>query len=135
MTDYAKKEQKILNKIEDTFGKLDTTLDKLEESEDTKVKHFVEQEKAIHEIKKIISEGKKLNKNEQNAIDDVAYEVDAWMDSEESLVGKISKYFDELDKTLSNISDDDNHVKRYIEQKKVLHEVKEIAKSVDKLVD
>ena len=135
MTDYAKKEQKILNKIQEATEKLDTTLDKVEESEETKVKHFIEQEKAIHEIKKIISDGKKLYKNEQNAVEDAAYEVSDWMDNEDSLVGNISNRFDKLDKTLSNISDDDNRVKSYIEQKKVLHEVKEIAKSVDKLLD
>ena len=53
MTNYSKKEFKTLGKIEHTIIKLDETLGKMEDT-DSKIKHFFEQEKAIHEIKKTL---------------------------------------------------------------------------------
>lgn len=134
MTDYAKKEQKILNKIGDLIDQLDVTLDKLDEDKDSKVKHFFEQEKAIHEIKQIMRAGRKIEENKEEAIDEAAYEVTDWMENEESLLGEIERHFNKLTETLDHLTVDDNKVKSYVEQKKVIHEVKKITDSVDKLV-
>ena len=63
MTDYVAKEVKLLNKIADRISILDGVLDKMEDT-DSKVKHFMEQEKALHEIRAIIREENKIGKEE-----------------------------------------------------------------------
>lgn len=132
MTDYAKKEAKLLEKIGKEMDKLEVTLEKMEDT-DSKVKHYVEQEKALHEVKSIIRKEAKIERNEEKAVDKAAAKVDSWLDHQDSLVSGIWKEIDKLDNTLGNISDDDNKVKAYMEQKKAIHEIKKIVKKADKL--
>ena len=58
MTDVAAREEKLIREIEKEMDKLDQTLAKMDET-DSKIKHFIEQEKALHEIREIV---KKVNK-------------------------------------------------------------------------
>lgn len=69
MTNYEKKEEKALDKIAKEIIKLDTTLDKLDES-DNRVKAWVEHKKAVHEIKNILHEANKYDE----------YKEEDWMD-------------------------------------------------------
>ena len=55
------------------------------------------------------------------------------LEREESLINGINKEVEKLDKTLSKIDGDENRVKSYYEQKKALHENREIVKKVNKL--
>ena len=57
MTNYNKKEQHCLTKIYSTIQKLDETLLKIDESTNS-LSYFLEQEKAIHEIKVILRQAK-----------------------------------------------------------------------------
>jgi len=65
MADHEKKILKALLEIEKTIEKLDETLCKLDDADGKKVKHFVEQEKAIHEIKKILRAVDRIDKYEE----------------------------------------------------------------------
>ncbi|MHC5250627.1 hypothetical protein [Enterococcus sp. LJL90] len=77
MTDYEKKEDKVLANIADTVVKLDTELDKLDalnEDKDKKheIKKWYAERKALHEIKHILHEvGKyaKYDEDEMKKID------------------------------------------------------------------
>ena len=64
MTDLAAREEKLIREIEKEMDKLDQTLAKMDET-DSKIKHFIEQEKALHEIRTIIRKEHKLEKLEE----------------------------------------------------------------------
>lgn len=55
----TEEEIKTITDIDKEFDKLETTLEKLDDSEN-KVKSYLEQKKAIHEIKKLLKEAGKL---------------------------------------------------------------------------
>ena len=132
MTDLAAREEKLIREIEKEMDKLDQTLAKMDET-DSKIKHFIEQEKALHEIRTIIRKEHKLEKLEEK---DAQHEIDAVvneLEREESLINGINKEVEKSDKTLSKIDVDENRVKSYYEQKKALHENREIVKKVNKL--
>ena len=132
MTDLAAREEQLIREIEKEMDKLDQTLAKMDET-DSKIKHFIEQEKALHEIRTIIRKEHKLEKLEEK---DAQHEIDAVvneLEREESLINGINKEVEKLDKTLSKIDGDENRVKSYFEQKKALHEIREIVKKVNKL--
>lgn len=132
MTDYAAKEAKVLDKIGKELDKLDGSLGKMEET-DSKVKHFFEQKKALHEVKSIIRKENKIDRLEDDAAASDEQAVTGWLDEQGSLVGKINHEIDKLETTLGGISDDDNKVKSFMEQKKAIHEIKSILKTSDKL--
>ena len=134
MTDYEKKEAKLLEKISKEMDKLDDSLAKMEDT-DSKVKHFYEQEKALHEVKSIIRKENKIEKNEEKAADHEVADVEAWLGHEDSLVKGIFQEIAKLDGTLDGIDEDDNKVKSYLEQKKAIHEIKKILKKADELVE
>lgn len=132
MTDYAAKEAKVLTKIGKEMDKLDVSLSKMEDT-DSKVKHFFEQEKALHEVKSIIRKENKIDGLEDDAQASDAQAVSDWLNDQDSLVGKINQEIDKLETTLGGIGDDDNKVKSFVEQKKAIREIKEIVKASDKL--
>ena len=49
-----------------------------------------------------------------------------------STVNKIERKVDDLIGTLSNVSDDDSKIKSYVEQKKVIGDIKSIIKEFSK---
>ncbi|NLW79239.1 MAG: hypothetical protein GXY32_07505 [Ruminococcaceae bacterium] len=125
MKDYAKKEDKILDKIADTMVKLDTTLDSLD-VDDNRVQHYYEQQKAIMEIRKITRLANRLTdvEMEDAALHDNVISSDR--DSEAVLLSQIDNSFYRLDEDLGKLDESDSRVKSYIEQRKALHEVKRI---------
>ncbi|MBS0949504.1 hypothetical protein JK159_03810 [Weissella minor] len=75
MTDYTEKEAKVIDNIAKTLEQLDTNLANLESNEmDAKqhsFKEWIEERKAIHEIKHIMSEiGKYAKYDEKSALAD-----------------------------------------------------------------
>lgn len=74
MTNYEAKEDKALEKIVATLGKLDNTLSELDglDNDDKKkhaIKKWFEEKKAIHEIKKIAHEAGKYENYDENELD------------------------------------------------------------------
>lgn len=132
MTNYVKKEERILNKIMNTMDKLDGTLEKMDKT-DSKVKEYFEQKRAIHEIRVIISKAKKVARVENRAIeiaeDDVIYETE----EEFEIAKEIDNEFDKLEKNLNSYEETDNKVKSYLKQKEALHEARKILKKAEKL--
>ncbi|MBP1041044.1 hypothetical protein I6N95_08515 [Vagococcus sp. BWB3-3] len=132
MLTFDQKEIRLLTKISHAITELELSLEKLEDT-DHKLKHFYEQEKAIHEIRVIIKNAKKVERlvNEEIilTIDDVIYETA----EELSLAQEIDQEFEKLEQTLSTIDDTDNKVKSYLEQQKALHEAKRILSNAQKL--
>jgi len=125
MADYEKKIVKALLEIEKTVEKLDETLEKLDGAEG-KAKQFIEQEKAIHEVKKISREFDKIEKYEGKEEAEQAHRVKVDVAGQEKALAHIAKEADKLEETLSKMSDDDGKVKSFIEQKKAVHEIKKI---------
>lgn len=114
------------------INELELTLEKMAET-DSRIKHFYEQEKAIHEIRVIIRKAKKVEKLVDQevtaAIDEVVYETA----EELTLAQEIEQEFDKLDQTLAGMSETDSKAKSYLEQQKALHEAKKILKKAKKL--
>ena len=125
--DYAKEEAKLLTKINDQIEKLDINLSKMGSAEN-KLAHFADQEKALHDLHSIIRDGKKIDHVEERA----EKEVQNWINDENSTVNKIERKVDDLIGTLSNVSDDDSKIKSYVEQKKVIGDIKSIIKEFSK---
>lgn len=120
MKDYAKKEEKILNKIDKRIDELNNNLFKMDDA-DGKVKHFFEQEKALHDIKSIIRSENKLDKEEaKDKADSIKKDVD--------VIKTISDKIDDLEERLNALNDDDSKIESYFEQKKVIDDIKKIVK-------
>ncbi|KRM52247.1 hypothetical protein [Ligilactobacillus araffinosus] len=129
--DYAKAEAKLLTKINDQIEKLDINLSKMGSAEN-KLIHFADQEKALHDLHNIIRDGKKIDRVEEHAEKQSEKEAQNWINDENSTVNKIERKVDDLIGTLSNVSDDDSKIKSYVEQKKVIGDIKSIIKEFDK---
>ena len=129
--DYAKEEAKLLTKINDQIEKLDINLSKMESAEN-KLAHLTDQEKALHDLHSIISDGKKIDHVEERTEKQSEKEVQNWFNDENSTVNKIERKVDDLIGTLSNVSDDDSKIKSYVEQKKVIGDIKSIIKEFSK---
>lgn len=126
MANYDAKQEKALNEIADTLVKLDDTLGKLENT-DGKVKQYFEQEHAIHEIKKIIRKSNRVEKLEEDKIDDAVFTAEDVMKTADENLKSIGNTFVKLDDTLGKLNEDqDSKVKSYLLQKKALHETKKI---------
>jgi len=125
MADHEKKILKALLEIEKTVEKLDETLCKLDDT-DGKVKQFIEQEKAIHEIKKIARAVDRIDKYEDKDAEKWAKRIAADIEGQEKALVDIAVAADQLDEELAKVSDDDGKVKSFIAQKKIMHQVKKI---------
>ena len=86
---------------------------------DSKIKHFFEQEKALHDIKSIIRSENKIYK-------DKAEDVADSMKEETNIAAVISNKIDDLENRLNKLNDDDTKIKSYIEQKKAIADIKKI---------
>jgi len=125
MAHTEKKILKALVEIGKTVEKLDGTLDKMDGSEG-KVKHFIEQEKAIHEIKKIVRASDRLDKYEEKDLEEWAHKVAKDIDGQAKALAHIGDAVDKLEAELAKIGDDDGKVKSFVAQKKMVHQVKKI---------
>lgn len=118
MIDYSEKEAKLLNKISARIDELESNLAKMDNT-DSKIKHFFEQEKALHDIKSIIRSENKIYKDEA---EDVADSIK----KETTIAAVISNKIDDLENRLNELNDDDTKIKSYIEQKKAIADIKKI---------
>lgn len=118
MIDYSEKEAKLLNKISTRIDELESNLAKMDNT-DSKIKHFFEQEKALHDIKSIIRSENKIYKDEA---EDVADSIK----KETTIAAVISNKIDDLENRLNELNDDDTKIKSYIEQKKAIADIKKI---------
>jgi len=125
MTHTEKKILKALVEIGKTVEKLDDTLDKMDCCE-SEAKHFIEQEKAIHEIKKIVRESDRLDKYEEKDLEQWARKVTKDVAGQEKALSHIGDAADKLEAELAKIGDDDGRVKSFVAQKKMIHQVKRI---------
>lgn len=133
MADYEAREEKLLGKIADRLNILDETLAKMEDT-DSKVKHFFEQEKALHEIRVITRKENRINKDENKAEQKDEKQMSDWISGQMKLVDDIDKRLDTLDATLDKLNEGkDSKVKSYLEQKKAIEEIKTILKDANKL--
>jgi len=128
MADHERKIITALFEIEGLAEELDLTLEKMDNA-DGKVKHFIEQEKAIHEIKKIAHEFDKIDKYEEKDAEKWAHRIAVDIDKQEKALENIAKEADKLDEVLSKMGDDDGKIKSFIEQKKATHHIKKILHS------
>lgn len=129
--DYSKEEAKLLDKINNKIEELDINLSKMGSAQN-KLVHFADQEKALHDLHSIIREGKKMDKVEERASQKSEKEIQNWINDENSTVNQIDRRVDDLIGTLSNVSDDDSKIKSYVEQKKVIGDIKAIIKEFNK---
>lgn len=127
---YSKKENSLLNKINKRITKLNADLERMEDTE-SKAKHFVEQEKALHEIRSIIREENLVYKTKEKADEANEKAIDNLVKDQEKAITHIVKKIDDLDKNLANLDDDDSKVKSYLEQKKVVKDIKDILKEFE----
>lgn len=118
MIDYSEKEAKLLNKISTRIDELESNLAKMDNT-DSKIKHFFEQEKALHDIKSIIRSENKIYKDEAEDVADS-------MKKETNIAAVISNKIDDLENRLNKLNDDDTKIKSYIEQKKAIADIKKI---------
>ena len=145
MLTHEKKVFKALFDIQEELEKLEKTLETLAEA-DNKVKCFIEQEKAIHEIKKIAHMYDKIEKYDAKDVEKYEAKVAKWdekyakkhagkitadVKEQEKSLTHIVNAVDKLDKELEKLSDDDGKVKAYIAQKKAAHQIKKILHNFD----
>ena len=140
MLTHEKKIFKALFDIQEELEKLDNTLEKLADA-DSKAKCFIEQEKAIHEIKKIAHMYDKIEKYDAKDVENYEKKVAKWnekyakkhtdkiaadVEAQEKSLTHIVNAVDKLNKELEKLDNDDGKVKAYIAQKKAAHQIKKI---------
>ena|GEM_PF-1704310 len=129
MADHEKKIIKALFEIEGLAEELDLTLEKMDDA-DGKVKHFIEQEKAIHKIKKIAKAYDKIDKYEEKDAKKCEQRLKADVHEQEKALAHIAKEADKLDEELEKVTDDDGKVKSFVIQKKATHQIKKILHNI-----
>ena len=129
MADHEKKIIAALFEIEGLAEELDLTLDKMDE-ESSKVKKFIEQEQAIHKIKKIAKEYALIDKYEEKDAKVLAHKITADVHGQEKALDRIAKEADKLDEELEKVTDDDSKVKSFVIQRQVTHRIKKILHEV-----
>ena len=82
MTDYEKKEEKVIDNVVKVLNELDTNLDKLDQLEDDEKKHSVKtwyyQTKAVHDIKKILHDVQKYEKYDDKELEKIEKELEKY---------------------------------------------------------
>lgn len=131
MNVYDLEELQVLDDISAVLARLDNNLSTMEAT-DSRVKHFIAQERAIHEIRQTVRDAKKVLKYDQKSQEADLEQVDYDESREQDVLGDIDKNFDKLDVTLAKLDDTESRIKGYIEQKRALHEVKRILHDADK---
>lgn len=134
MTDFENKEIRALEVIAKKIIALDKHLTEIEET-DSKVKHFIAQEEAIHDIRSITRHIAKMGKIADKELKDGAQKIAEVTAGEADTIKQIDQEFDKLETTLGKLSDDDNKVKSFLEQKKAIYEIKKILKKENQLDD
>ena len=130
MTNYDEKEKKILTKIADEIVKFDATCAKMDASEG-KIKHFFEQEVAMHEIKSIIRMCNKVDKLEEKSDKKLVLDVAALEDLKDDNLKNIGKTIVKLDENLAKLaSGEEGKIMTYIHRKEAMHEIKKILHKV-----
>ncbi|WEV61270.1 hypothetical protein OZX68_03310 [Streptococcaceae bacterium ESL0729] len=91
MADYTEKQEKVLEKISHVLTKLDETVDKYSELEESgkshRIREWIEEKKAIHEIKKILKEVDKYSDNADREYDKELAQVQEYVESIEDQIG------------------------------------------------
>ncbi|WEV45771.1 hypothetical protein OZX60_03305 [Streptococcaceae bacterium ESL0687] len=91
MADYTEKQEKVLDKISRVLTKLDETVDKYSELEEDgkshRIREWIEEKKAIHEIKKILKEVDKYSDNADHEYDKELAQVQEYVESIEDQIG------------------------------------------------
>lgn len=122
-----KKEVSVLDKIAEKVQKLDLHLKKLNGDNEGKIKHWVEQEMAIHDIHSIVRHALKLDKLEEKS---TAAELTA---DEAKVVEAINEKFDRLKENLAQIDVGNDKLKAILEHENLVSEVKAILDKAGKL--
>ena len=135
MTSYDEKETKILNKIADEIVKFDATCAKMDGAEG-KIKHFFEQEMAIHEMKSIIKMCNKVDKLEEKSDKKLVLDVAALEELKDENLKNIGKTLVKLDENLAKLeSGEEGKIKTYIHRKEAMHEIKKLLHKVGLYAD
>ena len=132
MASYDEKEAAILNKIADEIVKLDKTCEKMDGTEG-KIKHFIEQEIAAHEIKSIIRSCKKLEGLEEERGENALLDATVLEALKNENLKHIGETMAKLDTTLGKLEaqkDSKFKIKAFIYRMEALHEVKKILNKV-----
>ena len=130
MTSYDEKEKKILTNIADEIVKFDATCAKMDGTEG-KIKHFFEQEVAMHEIKSIIRMCNKVDKLEEKSDKKLVLDVAALEDLKDDNLKNIGKTIVKLDENLAKLaSGEEGKIMTYIHRKEAMHEIKKILHNV-----
>jgi len=130
MADHEKKIITALFEIEGLAEELDLTLEKMDDAGDGKVKHFIEQEKAIHKIKKIAKEYDKIDKYEEKDAKKCASRLKGDVREQEKALEHIANEADKLDEALDKVTDDDGKIKSFVIQRKAAHQIKKILHNI-----
>jgi len=129
MADHERKIITALFEIEGLAEELDLTLEKMDNA-DGKVKHFIEQEKAISKIKKIAKEYDKIDKYEEKDAKKCASRLKGDVHEQEKALEHIANEADKLDEALEKVTDDDGKVKSFVIQRKAAHQIKKILHNI-----
>jgi len=83
MTNYEKKEENVINNMVEVLSKLDNNLTELDALENDSKKHSIKtwyyEKKAVHEMKKVMSDADKYDKYDDKELDKVEKEFDKLM--------------------------------------------------------
>lgn len=132
MTCCEKKEVNVLDTIASKITKLDEHLTKMNDTE-SKLKGWVEQELAIHDVRSIVRHSLKLDKIEDKA-QEKGVEIYAKLtEDEKKIVAEINDKFTNLDATLEKLEASNDKIKTILEHEKAIFEIKEILKKANKL--
>ena len=128
------REWKTLDKIADTVDKLDEHMADLD-TEEGRAGQFANDQRAVHDMRKIIRESNKLDKledkREKRELD--AAEEDQYQEA--YYLRKIDRSFDDLDAAMDKLGSTGSRLRAFIEQRKAIHHVKQLLNAAGKYDD
>lgn len=133
MADYAKRQLKALDRIAKKIADAENHLTKIEDSEPDK-RHRTAQHETIKDIRSILKHAKKVSEDNAKIEDKGDEEHYVYVDDEAKVIEDLKADFEELDKKLDALSNEDGYdIKRYREEHHSLEKAKKILAEAGKL--
>lgn len=121
---YEARIDKALQKIADVSGRLDETLDRLEEDGGGKVGHFLGRQKAVLEIRSVVREVGKIERYRE--MGRVAAGVRMEPEREKAVREGIERAYADLDGALERLGEGGAGIRGFVEQHRMVYLIRKI---------
>ena len=132
MSSFEVKEARLIGSINELLDALDVTIAQMEDPSNAAIGYDAHA-RAIAQLEAIVRKEEKLDKLYAKAEEKASGDMDKFVDKQEKLELDICRELAKLDETLGKLESTDSKIIGFVEQKKAIHEIKNILKTAEKL--